>query len=333
MKRTILLILTGVVVGGGVMWMTTKHGEAAKAGDGKPAGEESDKTTITHDANGNIVIGMSDEMQGDAGIVVTNPVAARLAPELKGYGRVLDPAPLAALLTELASDQAAYTASSNELARLKTLAGQGNTSARALQTAEAASLRDELAVQSARDRLVLSWGRAVADQNDLPAFIQSLTSQETVLVRIDLAAGETLKSPPTGARVVPLSDGSTEAEFLGTASGVDPQTQGRGFIFLIKPNALRFLPGQGVTGYLKVPGEPLTGVIIPRDAVVRTEGKGWIYVMNEGGEAFTRKEIALDHPTDAGWFITTGVTSGNYVVVTGAQTLLSQELKATIKAD
>ena len=87
-----------------------------------------------------------------------------MSPELKGYGKVLDPAPLAALVTELASAQAAYTASSNELARLKTLEGQGNASARALQTAEAAAQRDHLAVQSARERLTLSWGKAVADQ-------------------------------------------------------------------------------------------------------------------------------------------------------------------------
>ena len=74
---------------------------------------------------------------------------------------MLDPAPLAALVTELASAQAAYAASSSELARLKTLEGQGNASARALQTAEAAALRDRLAVQSARERLgpVVGQGR------------------------------------------------------------------------------------------------------------------------------------------------------------------------------
>jgi hypothetical protein len=240
---------------------------------------------------------------------------------------------LAALMTELASDLAAYAASSNELARLKTLAGGGNASTRALQTAEAAALHDQLAVQSARDRLVLSSGRAVADQRDLTAFIQSLASQEAALVRIDLPAGETLPSPPTGARIVTLAAGSADAELLGPAPGVDPQVQGLGFLFFIKPNMLRLLPGQGVTGYLKLPGEPLAGVIIPREAVVRTEGKGWIFVLNPGGETLTRKEVALDRPTETGWFVTTGVTASDHIVVTGAQILLSEELKASIKAD
>ena len=42
--------------------------------------------------------------------------------EVKGYGRVQDPTPLAALMNELATAEAAATASSNELSRLKTLA-------------------------------------------------------------------------------------------------------------------------------------------------------------------------------------------------------------------
>jgi len=330
-KRAILFILIGAVLGGGGVWLA-KHGDDTKPGDEKPAtekpaDEESDKASVSRDEDGNAVITMSDELQGDAGIVVANPEAAQLAPELKGYGRVLDPIPLGALMTELASARAAYAASSNELVRLNILAGQGNASARALQAAEAAALRDQLAVQSVNDRLTLSWGRAVAEQNDLPGFIKSLTSRGKVLVRIDLTAGEDLQTSPTGARLVRLSGGSVEAEFLGAASAVDPQMQGRGFIFLAKTDAAQLMPGEAVVGLLKLPGEPLGGAIIPRSAIVRTEGKGWVYVLGKTGENFTRKEIVLEHATDTGWFVTNVVTVADHVVVTGAQTLLSVELK------
>ncbi len=331
MKRAILLILIGAVVGGGIVIL-------AKTGGGKPAGEEKPaedegKTSITHDTNGNVVVNMNDETQGNAGIKVATPAAAQFSQELKGYGRVLDPAPLAALATELASDQAAYAVSSNELTRLKTLAGQGNASTRAVQAAEAAAQHDQLALQSARDRLVLSAGAAVADRGDLAAFIQSLTSQEAALIRIDLPAGETMNSPPGGARIAALSGQSGEAEFIGPAPGMDSQTQGRGFIFLAKTNTPRLLPGEAVTGYLKVAGAPLDGVNIPREAVVRTEGSGWVYVLNEGGESFTRVRISLEHPMETGWFVTGGMTDKSYIVVTGAQTLLSEELKASLKSD
>jgi multidrug efflux pump subunit AcrA (membrane-fusion protein) len=119
-----------------------------------------------------------------------------------------------------------------------------------------------------------------------------------------------------------------EAQFLGLAPNVDPQMQGRGFLFMVGSNAGRLSPGEAVVGYLKVPGEPLAGVIVPRQAVVRTEGSGWVYVLDaNGAEAFTRTEISLDHPTDAGYFVGKGVGPGDYIVVNGAQDLLSIELK------
>ena len=40
----------------------------------------------------------------------------------------------------------------------------------------------------------------MAERKDLPALIQTLTSQNAVLVRIDLPAGETLKAPPSHVR-------------------------------------------------------------------------------------------------------------------------------------
>src|SRR5881396_3297555 len=121
-----------------------KHrGDAAKPAGEKPAGgaaaeDEPEPPRVSHDAEGRVVIHIDDETQGNMGLLVTHPEAAQLSPELKGYGRVLDAAPLAALMTELASAQATGVASSNELARLKTLTDQGNASTRALQTAEAA---------------------------------------------------------------------------------------------------------------------------------------------------------------------------------------------------
>src|SRR6202022_2042475 len=71
------------------------------------------------------------------------PLTALTSPaELKGYGRVLDPTPLAGLVTELATAQAAATASGKEFARLQSLQEDNNASIRALQAAEAAATRD-----------------------------------------------------------------------------------------------------------------------------------------------------------------------------------------------
>jgi hypothetical protein len=330
-KRSFLLIIFIVAVAvGGFLWIKKGGGAAspaaAESAAAKPA-DEGEGPKVTRDTNGNAVININDEAQGEMGIIVKKPEPIQMSPELKGYGHVLDPAPLAALMTELASAQAAYAASSNELARLKMLEGQGNASPRAVQPAEATALRDRLAVQSALDRLMLSWGKAVADQKDLPAFIQSLASRELALIRLDLTVGEALQSPPASVRISTLYGQSFEGQFLGPSPNVDPQLQGQGYLFVVKTEASRPSAGEAVAGFLKVPGEPLTGVIVPREAVVRTEGSGWIYVMTGGGETFTRTEIALDHPVEAGWFVTKGVNPGDYIVVTAAQQLLSLELK------
>jgi len=266
-------------------------------------------------------------------LLVAKVAPALLSPEVKGYGRVLDPAPLSVLVTELASGEAAYRVSSNELARLKTLAGQANASARAVQTAEAAALRDQLAIESARLRLALTWGAGIATQTNLQDFVASLSSQGTALVRIDLPGGEVLRSPPRGARISTLTGDSVEAQFLSAATSADPQTLGQGYLFVIHPNSLRLRPGEAVTGNLRVGEEPLAAALIPNDAVVRAAGGGWVYVFDKGGEAFTRTKVALDHPADNGWLITNGVSTNDYVVVTGAQILLSEELKASLKAD
>ena len=337
MKRTIILIVIGAVIGGGAVYLKNRHA-GPDADDNKAAADAtasgtSTETHISHDTNGNVVITISDDTRKDIGLQLAKPAAAQFSPEAKGYGHVEDTAAFAGLVNDLASAEAAYAVSSNELDRVKTLAGQGNASTRVLQAAEAAATHDGLAAQSARDHLLLSSTPALVDRNDLPAFVQSLAAGNASLIRLDLPAGEALPALPVGARVVSLSGGSADAEFLGAASSTDPQTQGRGYFFLVNSNSVGFAPGEAVTGYLKLPGDPLSGVIVPGDAVVRTEGAGWIYVLDSSGKSFTRKAIALDHSTEGGWFVTNGISAGDSIIVVGAQTLLSEELKAAIQPD
>lgn len=299
-----------------------KSEPAKDAKDAKP------ESRLSRDTNGNVVVKLDQETQKLIGLKAEALTAAQLTPEIKAYGRVLDPAPLAALITELATAQAAYAASSNELARLKALSASGNASARALQAAEASELHDQLQMQSARDRLVMAWGKWVVEQPDLPAFVQTLTGLDNALIRLDLSAGQRLPAHALGARVVALSGHAAEADVLGRALGVDPQTQGQGIMLQVKTNDTRFLVGESVTGFLKTAGDPFNGVIIPRSAMVQTDGATWIYVQS-ADEQFTRKQVALDHPVEDGWFITNGVVAGEKVVVTGAQSLLSEELKGS----
>lgn len=278
------------------------------------------------------VLRLDLETQKRIGLQVALLTATNLSREVKGYGRVLDPAPLAALATELEFSQIAASASGQEFARLKILSVQTNASVRALQTAEAVARRDQLLVDSTRDRIIAAWGKAVATRSDGPAFVRSLSASDNLLVRVDLAAGEALSAPPLGARLVPLTaeDKSVDAEFLGMAPRVDAETQGRGFLFRVKTNPLGLAPGAAVTGFLKVPGEALSGVVAPRPAVVRHADQTWLYVRT-GADQFTRRKVTLAFPLEQGWLVTAGFTVNDSVVISGAQLLLSEELKSQMK--
>jgi multidrug efflux pump subunit AcrA (membrane-fusion protein) len=285
-------------------------------------------SSVKRATNGNAVVTLDAATQKLMGLHTADLAATQISPELKGYGRVLDISPLVSLVADLAVARAAADASQAELRRLKTLAAQNNASERSLQTAEAAAVHDQAQLESARLRLVADWGGAIAAREDLPDFVKSLGTLDSALVRIDLPAGQSLNEMPTGARLVPLDAGAApvEAKFIGPAPTVDPQFQGRGFLFLVSPNPSRLAPGSAVSAYLPLPGEPQSGVTVPREAVIRFNGATWVYVQT-GDQTFERREAALEIPQDNGWFVREGFKLGDKVVTAGAQQMLSEELK------
>jgi len=228
--------------------------------------------------------------------------------------------------------RATADASQKEWERLRVLSVQQNASEHALEAAEATAKRDNALADAARRRLIADWGKTIADTPDLPAFTQSLSAGDEALVRIDLPAGEVLKTRPESARLLPLSDATNpiEAEFVSLMPNVDAQTQGQGFLFLVKSNQFRLSPGAAVVGHLALAGKAQSGVVIPRGAVVRFNGRPWIYIQTSN-DTFVRREISEQEPLADGWFMTQSFKVGDRVVVTGAQMLLSEEQKYQIQ--
>ena len=331
MKRTIILIL---VLAAGATALVFAYRQMSKERKLAAAREQPVAATarVKPGPNGEGLLRLDEATQQRIALKVERVASAKMTPELQGYGRVLDPAPLAGLAAELAAAQAAAAASQKEFDRLKLLNEQENASARALQAAEAAARRDQILVESLRTRLMSGWGAALAERPDLAVLVRSLAALESALVRIDLPAGQVLNAPPSSARIVAASSGNTSAwaKLLGPAPNADPQMQGQGFLFLMKTSSLRLVPGMAVGGYLQLQREPLDGFTIPDSAVVRHTGRGWVYVQT-GADTFARREIALDHRTEAGWFVRAGVAADERVVVQGAQALLSEEQKYQIK--
>jgi multidrug efflux pump subunit AcrA (membrane-fusion protein) len=277
--------------------------------------------------NGQVSITLDIETQKLIGLQVSALRPASLDSSRKAYGRVLDPSPLAPLAAELQVATANLNASQAELDRLKSLAPGGNASERALQSAQAMALRDRAQLESARLRLLAGWSPAIAERADLVAFVTSLVSLSNALVELSLPVGEPGPGDPLGAQLVPLA-GDTEipAQYVGPAAAVDPQLQGRALIFLVSPNSARLVPGTAVSGYVSFPGQPVSGVLLPPDAVVRYEGETWVYAQAED-TVFGRTPVTLERWLKDGWFVR-DLPVGTKVVTIGAQNLLSDELKS-----
>ena len=292
---------------------------------------------ITQGTNGQTILTLDAETQKGIGLEVANPAATEWQPEIKAFGRVLDTAPLVELLSDLGRAQIAFDNSHQELERAKQLKKDNNISERAFQDTETAYRQNFAAVTTARFKIQTNWGKRIAEMTGKIVLPPGTPRKPDVdldklavsggLIRIDLPAGERL-SEPQAARIVPLAkrDLPVTASFFDELPMMDAQTQQQGLLFLNdKPStADRLIPGEAVTAFIKSGEAPVSGVVIPASAILRHDGKGWVFVQT-GENNFSRREIPLDRAVDGGFF-SAEFSATNRVVVTGAQTLLSAEL-------
>ena len=324
--KTVLSLLAGLIIGIAVTWAFLRHGEHAEK---TAESEHKEESHVQHGANGETFLKIDRATQEHIGLKTSPVEAVQLRPEVKGYGQVIDPTPLTTLLVDQLFAKAALDVSSKEYERVKALYAQDqNVSTRALETAEATTRKDQILLQAANAKLSLTLGPAGTGQTNLQAFVESLVSLQRSLVRVDLPLGQSLEKPPEGGQIAALAapEHPLPVKFLGPAPVADPQTQGQGFLFLIETNPLP--PGTAVIGWLQIPGDPLTGVIVPRAALVRHEGEILVYVQT-GDDTFEHREIELERPTEKGWFVHEGIAPNDKVVVVGAQQLLAEEFKAS----
>jgi len=312
MKKFLAGTVLGLALGGATSWLVV-HPRATDKPAEKPPGL--DITT------GSAAI---TKQIAAIGLTVASPETVTLNPEVKGYGRVLDPAPLIALVAEIEIARASLAASEKEFARVQQLhAENANASTQAVETAEAALLRDRTAVNSARARLIASVGRGLADTANLSQMVTAL-EQGRALARIDVAAGDTPADEPKAIRVGLIAGGEMfDAVVLGSAPTADPQVQGAAFLVLLRDHGAPI--GAALHALVPAPGEPKKALVLPRGAFVRHEGGVFIYVQTEQG-GYERRLVTLGPALAAGMVVVTGVEANDKVVVTAAQQLLATEL-------
>jgi hypothetical protein len=312
MNKFVVGIIAGVVLGAGAVWTLQP---AAHSSPAKPEEKPAEKENPLH---------LPPAKRDAAGITLAKPAEYTLTPEITGFGRVLDPTPLATLAAEQATAQAAAIASTKELERTRKLfAAGGNASAQAVEAAEAAAARDQAAVAAARVRMLASWGREIAGIADLRYVTEALEKGRSLL-RLDVLPGDV---PAAGLKVARVTLGETamDADILGTAPVADPQLQGASFLALLRDRSLP--AGLAVRAVLAGEGAPQPAFTVPRTAVVYHQGSAWIYVLGEE-DTFERKLVTPGRVVGDRVVLTTGAEPDEQIVATGAQQLLAAELQA-----
>ncbi|HEX7654204.1 MAG TPA: hypothetical protein VF607_11910 [Verrucomicrobiae bacterium] len=277
-----------------------------------------------NDADSKAGIVLDADAQARLGLKLAVPATAEWQPQLPATGRVADPLAFLGAVTDLATARAAAAASASELERTRKLAEQNNASTRNLEAATAAATRDTLALKAAQLKFSQDWGARLAAAADLADFGAQLQRGDCALVKVFLPAG-TFPSPlPASACLEPAGQANSlpvTGEWVDDLR-IDPGTQVQTLLYLVKQT---LPPNLAVSVQLPTAGKSRPGVTIPWDAVVRHEGKGWVYVQS-GTNQFTRCEIPLDALTPDGWFVPAGVTTSNAIVTVGAGSVLSAEL-------
>ncbi|HEX4985513.1 MAG TPA: hypothetical protein VFV71_05500 [Burkholderiales bacterium] len=295
---------------------------------------------------GRPVVRLSAQSQKAAGIVVASLETEKRSASFEVYGLVVNLQPLAeargrylAAVAEATAARASAAAAESEARRMDALfRDDRNVSERAARAAQAKyqselarKVAAEQAVASLRDAMRGSWGEAVtawAVTPDSPV-MHALMHQSSFLVQLvypfdrpRAAMRGRIAIAPAVARARPQP-----ASFVGESPQLDPAFPGETYFYLV--GGAGFRAGMRVVARVPTGDAAVTGVVVPAAAVVWHAGKAWAYVKDE--EGFARHEVSTADEVEGGWFNATGFDEDDEVVVSGAQLLLSEELKYQIR--
>jgi len=231
-----------------------------------------------------------------------------------------------------------------KLQRLKLLnQDDKNVSDRVVQEAEALlnSEKAKLGASSTsangiRDNIRQLWGSTLANwatQNTPNNTFQGLLQHRDVLLKVTLPF-DVVPDKNTMLNITPMGAVSQfiQAKFISEAALSDSTVQGKTYYYHAPAGNLR--TNMRVSARLEKQDKVTTGVIVPHQAVVWYANQAWVY-QKTGAEKFVRRlintDIEIESEAISGWYNTAEVAENDEVVVSGAQLLLSEELKYQIQ--
>ncbi|MGH8678178.1 MAG: hypothetical protein ACREUQ_07505 [Burkholderiales bacterium] len=297
---------------------------------------------------GRAVVRVSPEGQAASGIGVQLLAAAESEDTIDAYGTVVNVQPLLesrgrylAAAAEAQARRATAAAAEAEYTRMETLfRDDRNVSEQALRAAEgryrsevAQLAAAEAALAALRDTLRTTWGDVITGWATNPdsRALKALLTRTSHLVQLafpyEMPHGAA-RSAITVAPVITRAKGRP-ARFVSESPQVETTLPGETFFYIVDGSDLR--AGARVVAAVSAGRDRQRGVLLPNEALVWHAGKAWVYLKVDA-ETFARYEASAARETGEGWFSRgQGLEPGREVVVSGAQLLLSEELKFQIR--
>lgn len=306
------------------------------------AGEEDDERTSQESAH------TAEHIQQTAGIKTQLLQAAAKQPEINIQGIVSNPEPLLMLRQQYLSTQAQkdsaqarYQEASLNLSRTQNLHQQDIVSTRRLQEQQAQWQNEKanLAASHYQQQTLIAasrfqWGDTLTswftENHNKQA--EQLLNHSALLLQITLPANMHL---PANINAIAVDtqghrELATPATLISAAPQVDPVSQGERYFFKYEGQKLAY--GTRIQAWIAVGDEKNSGVIIPETSVIWHLGQAFVFIKAEDGR-FERRLLPPFIQTETGYFAPSGFAPAEEIVTTGAQTLLSQELKDLIPSE
>lgn len=290
----------------------------------------------------------AENLQQTAGIKTQRLQATTQQSELTAQGLVSNLEPLLMLRQQYLSAQAQqdsaqarYQEANLNLSRTQNLHQHDIVSTRRLQEQQAQWQNDKAHLATSRyqqqtiiDASRLQWGdkltRWFTQNNNQQA--EQFLNHRAQLLQITLPANTLL---PAKVQTIAVDthgrrEQAISATLISAAPQVDPITQGERYFFKAEGQKLAY--GAHIQAWIPLGNEKNSGVIIPETAIVWHLGQAFVFIKAEDG-TFKRRLLPALNQSEGGYFVSNGFAPTEEIVTTGAQTLLSQELKNLIPSE
>jgi hypothetical protein len=294
------------------------------------------------------VIRLEAEAQKLSGIETIALKPATHYAEFTAHGKAINIQPLLALrnrylvaLTERSSAKARFKQAEQNINRQQDLYRNGVSSKRNLQEQQAQWQAykaqvdaTDFQVKAIIDEARLLWGKELTDwamSSDSEKLGAFLSGRQTLL-QITLPANKHL--PDTIKTIYIEASGNRvkahKAELISMAAQTEKVAQGESYYF--QTGDKNIITGMNVTAWIPEQSVQLTGVIIPKSALIWYMDQALVYIKTSE-ETFSRRTFDHYSATTDSYFIPDALKPGVQIVTKGAQTLLSEELHEQIPSE